>query len=135
MINLELFNRIEIKQIGLLCLILIILDIIWYSISHEYYDKLIISIQNSRSNNYIGLIIYYIILSGGIYNFVINENRKIHDTLLLGLYIFSLNNFNNYSLFRNYNLKFVLVDSMKNSLLMVISYYLYNNLNSVLIQS
>ena len=93
--------------------LLIAIDLIYLSIISKSYGKQIIDIQKSPLKlNMYGVVITYIIMSFGLNYFIIKENKPPIDALLLGLLIYAVYDGTNYALFKKWDAKLAIIDTI-----------------------
>ena len=72
----------------------------------DYFSKLIKGIQKKDMKiRYSGAIFTYIIMTLGLYYFIIKEERSIVDAFLLGVLIYGVFEGTNYTLFDNWEIE------------------------------
>jgi uncharacterized membrane protein len=105
--------------------LLIAIDLIYLSIISKSYKKQIIDIQKSPLKlNIHGAIITYLIMTFGLNYFIIKENKSPTDALLLGLVIYGIYDGTNYALFKKWDAKIAIIDTMWGGIL----FYVVTNL-------
>ncbi len=108
--------------------ILLILDFIYLNIFSAHYKKQIFDIQNSNIDfKIISAIICYIVLIFTLNYFILNTNKsrkdKIKDAFILGLVIYTVFETTNYTIFKNWNIKSVIIDSLWGGILFALTTY------------
>lgn len=99
----------------------LLLDGIYLSLTNSYFQKQIYSIQGSGIKLQIWkLVLTYIILILGYYYFVIMKNLSLKDTFLLGLFVYAVYEFTNYSIFNRWNWLTVLMDTLWGGILFLL---------------
>jgi len=106
-------------------IILICLDFIFiYFISNEY-KKVIFNVQKSEiSFNFIGAIICYILLIFSLYYFILKDKKSILDAFLLGIVIYGVLETTNYTMFKKWEPKIVIVDTLWGGILFASTTYI-----------
>jgi uncharacterized membrane protein len=127
---------IEIKKIFITMLVFIALDSIYLSFMKTYFDNQIRSIQGSNIQmNLTAAILCYISLVFGIYYFIIKDNKPLYQAFLLGLVIYTVYEFTNWSLLKSWKLTTVIIDSLWGATLFTLTtaiiYFIYSKLNKV----
>jgi uncharacterized membrane protein len=111
-------------------LILIIIDLIYLKIyGYPLYSKLVKNITNEDIKfNYLG-IVAYILISYGLYYFIIKENKNYKDAFLLGLIIYGTFDFTNIAIFSKYDVKIAILDTIYGGILLALTTYIYKLIN------
>jgi len=114
--------------------IFVTLDSIYLTSMKGYFDNQVKSIQGRVINmNLIPAVLCYISLVFGVYYFIIKERKPLLDAFLLGLVIYTVYEFTNWSLFDNWKPMTVAIDSLWGAILFTlttaISYFIYGKLN------
>ena len=126
----------EIKKILITMLVFVALDSVYLSFMKTYFDNQIRSIQGSNIQmNLTAAILCYISLVFGIYYFIIKDNKPLYQAFLLGLVIYTVYEFTNWSLLKSWKLTTVIIDSLWGATLFTLTtaiiYFIYNKLNKV----
>ena len=96
----------------LAAIIFVVLDGIYLNLVKGAFSKQIKSIQGSDIQiNYIYTAITYIFLIFGLNYFIIQKHKSIKEAALLGLVIYAVYEFTNLSLFTNWSVLTVLIDT------------------------
>ena len=92
--------------------IFVILDGLYLNLIQKYFNKQIKSIQGTDIKiNYTAAAITYIFLFFGLNYFIIQKHKSIKEAALLGLVIYAIYEFTNLSLFTNWSVLTVLIDT------------------------
>ena len=111
-----------------LSIIVLLLDSIFLFCIKNLFSKQIKSIQNSELRvNFIGAIICYFLIILSLYWFIIKEGKSIKDAFILGICIYGVYEYTNYSLFKNWNITTTIIDTLWGGILFTLSTYIYNN--------
>jgi uncharacterized membrane protein len=93
-------------------IIFVILDGVYLNLIQKYFNKQIKSIQGTDIKiNYTSTAITYIFLIFGLNHFIIQKRKSIQEAALLGLVIYAVYEFTNLSLFTNWSILTVLIDT------------------------
>jgi uncharacterized membrane protein len=96
----------------LTAIILVILDGVYLNLIQKYFNKQIKSIQGTDIKiNYTSAAITYIFLIFGLNYFIIQKHKSIKEAALLGLVIYAVYEFTNLTLFTNWSILTVLIDT------------------------
>lgn len=105
---------------------ILLLDFIYFYFVQESMMKMILVIQkNPVKVNLIYFILCYLFLTFALYYFIIREKKSPMDAFLLGLSIYAIYELTNASLFTNWKLWVVLVDSLWGGILFSITTFIY----------
>ena len=121
-----------IKNILLIFIILILIDLIWLYLIKDKYTEQIVKIQNQELIvNYSSAVIVYILLAIGIYYLTLNEKdtmTKIKMSALIGLVTYGVYDFTNGAIFKNWDFKLAIMDTIWGSILCASTMYVYSKL-------
>lgn len=95
-------------------IIIFIIDILFitYVFSHQY-KPLIKSVQKSTMEvNYISALMTYLIMIFGLYYFIIKDRRSILDAVILGMFVYGVFAWTNYSLLKNWSFRVAVIDTV-----------------------
>lgn len=97
-----------------IAIIMFIIDLVYINlIAKSMYSDVVNKIQNSPINiNIRYALITYIIMTFGLYYFIISQNKKPKDAFLLGLLVYGVFDFTNLALFKNYTFKVAIIDTI-----------------------
>ncbi len=120
----------DLKKIGLVSLIVLIIDILWLSaFLGGYFGKMVLKIQGEEMKlnyNIAGFAYLFIILS--FYYFIVmkdNGNMEL-DAFLLGLFIYGIFEFTSGAIFQKWEILPLFVDTIWGGILYLVTYYIYN---------
>lgn len=106
-------------------IIFITIDSIYLNLIKNYFKKQIQSVQGSSIQiNFLGAALCYLFLIIGINYFIIKPRKSISDAFLLGLVIYGVYETTNYSLFKNWSILTVFMDTLWGGILFAITTYL-----------
>ena len=115
-----------IKNIILLAIILSFLDFVYLYSMSDFVGKMINNIQKTKIQlNYFGVLACYIFIVFGLYYFIIFKNKSLLDAFLLGVFSYGIYETTNYSTIKNWDFRFVLIDTLWGGILFSLSIYLY----------
>lgn len=99
-------------------IIIIIVDLPWLILGSKTSKSMILSIQGSElSVRWIPSLIVYFALA-----YLVTLPQSYSEAFLLGLSVYSVYDFTNYAIFKNYSLKFAVADSVWGGILLTIVY-------------
>ena len=101
------------KIILIIIIALILIDAVYLMIMKDTFEKQISLIQNSplKINMYAGAVCY-LALASGLYYFVIKDKKPVRDAFLLGLVIYTVYETTTMALFKDWQLKNAIIDSI-----------------------
>ena len=74
-------------------------------------------------------ILCYIFLVFSLYYFIVNKNAPIKDAFLLGLGIYGVYDTTNMAIFKNWNYKTLIIDTLWGGILFSLTYFIYKYIN------
>ena len=121
-----MFHKICIILVILLCL-----DFVYMFVFKNLLLDNIRKIQSGRDIqlNYVAVLITYLILSTGLYYFIIYPKKSIKDAFLFGVCIYGIYEFTNLSVLKDWNIKVVLIDTLWGGTLMFLTTLIYYRFN------
>lgn len=113
-------------------IVFVIIDSIYLTSMKAFFDKQVNLIQGSNIEmKFIPAVLCYISLVVGLYYFIIKERKSLFEAFLLGFVIYSVYEFTNWALFKNWKLTTVLMDTLWGSVLFTLTtaiiYYIFNS--------
>ena len=113
-------------------IVFVIIDSIYLTSMKAFFDKQVNLIQGSNIEmKLIPAVLCYISLVVGLYYFIIKERKSLFEAFLLGFVIYSVYEFTNWALFKNWKLTTVLMDTLWGSVLFTLTtaiiYYIFNS--------
>ena len=112
--------------------IFVILDGLYLNLIQKYFNKQIKSIQGTDIKiNYTAAAITYIFLIFGLNYFIIQKHKSIKEAALLGLVIYAVYEFTNLSLFTNWSILTVLIDTTWGAVLFALTTVIVYNITGV----
>ena len=113
------------RKLILTTVVLLGLDMIYLKLSGAHFNKLVKSIQGDKLVlQLVPAVLAYITLVFALYYFIIRENRKIIDAMLLGWSIYFVYDFTNKAIFNKWNWKTVLLDGVWGGILYGLTTYI-----------
>lgn len=117
----------EIIQILITGLIFILVDFFYLSSVSSYFNTIVKGIQGKPlALDMLSTILCYISLVFGLYYFIIREKKNIIDSLILGLFVYSVFEFTNKAIFANWKWHTVIIDTLWGGILFgITTYFVY----------
>jgi len=120
----------ELKQILLSGVTMILLDAVFLKVMSNFFSKLVKKIQKSDLKfRLTGAIICYFFMVLSINYFIISQNKSVFDAFILGLCIYGIYEATNYTIFDNWNIKALVIDTVWGGILYATTTYVVKNLN------
>jgi len=112
-------------------IIFVFIDFIYLNLIKDYFSNQIKRVQGSQMNvNLFGAVLCYIFLIVGINYFIIKPKKSVSEAFLLGIVIYGVYETTNYTLFKNWALLTVIIDTLWGGILFALTTYLVNMLRS-----
>ena len=123
-------TTLNLYQVLLTFVVFITLDSIYLISMKTFFDNQIKSIQGSVIQmNLLAAVLCYISLVFGVYYFIIREKKSLFEAFLLGLVIYTVYEFTNWALFKNWKVITVIMDSLWGATLFTLTtaivYFIY----------
>ncbi len=110
------------KKIILPGIILLALDFIYINLNRTAFENQIIEIQRVALRiRTFPAVLCYIFLIGGLYYFILKNNRPVFDAFLFGLVIYGVYDTTNYATLKKWNPRFALMDTLWGGVLMALT--------------
>ena len=110
------------KSFAFIHIVFVILDGVYLNLVKNYFNKQIKSIQGSPIQiRIVATAITYIFLIFGLNYFIIKKHRPVKEAALLGLVIYAVYEFTNYSLLKDWSLLTVLMDTTWGTILFALT--------------
>jgi len=102
--------------------IMLLLDSVYLYFTKSIFGVLVAKIQRTAMQFRIeGAIIVYLLLAFGLYYFIVKPGLSPWEAGLLGLVIYGTFDFTNYAMFKNYDLKTAIMDTVWGSVLFALT--------------
>ena len=121
------------KKLILTALVLSVIDMAYLKLTGGHFNSLVKSIQGSKlSLQIVPAVLAYITLILSLYYFIIRENRKITDAMLLGWSIYLVYDFTNKAIFDKWTWQTVLLDGVWGGVLYGLTTFIVYKLNKLI---
>lgn len=118
------------KNIFLVTTIIGLLDFMYINLILKYFQNMVLKIQKTPIKaRLIPAILCYLVLIFSVYYFIILQNAPLINAFLLGLTIYSVYELTNYATIKDWNLKFVIADSIWGGILFLLTTFIYRKIN------
>jgi|TARA_B110000008_G_scaffold211221_1_gene210086 uncharacterized membrane protein len=115
-----------IKEYLLTSLILLGLDFIYLSSTKKYFNYQVKLVQGSTIKlNILATIACYILLSMGIYYFIIKKNFSYSETFYLGIFVYGVYDLTTMAILKNWKWNTVIMDTLWGGTLFVLVKFLF----------
>ena len=102
--------------------IMLVLDTIYLKTTHGLFAGMVVSIQRVVMKvKILPAIICYLLLIFGLNHFIINPHRSVFDAFLLGVVIYGVFDSTNMAIFKKYDWKLGVMDSLWGGVLMALT--------------
>jgi uncharacterized membrane protein len=123
-------TSLNLSQVLTTFVVFVTIDSIYLTSMKTFFDNQVKSIQGSVIQmNLLAAILCYISLVFGVYYFIIREKKSLFQAFLLGLVIYTVYEFTNWALFKNWKLVTVIMDSLWGAVLFTLTtaivYFIY----------
>ena len=99
-------------QYLLTAIIFVILDGTYLNLVKGYFNKQVKSIQGSDIQiNIVATGLVYVVLIYGLNYFIIRKHKSVQEAALLGFFTYAVYELTNLSLFKNWNITTVIIDT------------------------
>jgi len=100
-------------DIGLTAIVMLLLDIVFLYANSDMFVKQVIAVQRTNLQiKYLGAAACYVFLVLGLYYFIIREDRPVWDAFVLGLVIYGVYEWTNYSIIKKWRVQTVIKDTL-----------------------
>ena len=113
------------KEIALAGVILLLLDAAYITLTKSLWNIQIASIQRvSMQIRILGAIVCYTLLILGLYYFILKTRRSPLDAFLLGLLVYGVFDSTNYAMFKKWDWKIAMMDTLWGGTVFAMTTYL-----------
>ena len=113
-----IMNLKQIRILVVAAFIFIVLDLVFMRVNYGMLSQQLIDVQGSSIQpKQVGFAFSYVFLIGGLYWFVLREERSIRCAMLLGLVIYGVYESTNYGLFTRWRAIPAIIDTLWGSAL------------------
>lgn len=115
-------------DIALTGIIMFLIDAVFLYANSDMFIKQVIMVQRTNMQiKYAGAAICYVFLVLGLYYFIIRQNRSIQDAFILGLVIYGVYEWTNYSIIKKWQLQTVIQDTLWGGILFGLTAWIVYN--------
>lgn len=107
--------------------VLLLLDSVYLFSTSNYFNNLVEKIQGTRIEmKMVGVVFVYLVIAFGLNYFIIERNGSVMDAFVLGLFVYGVYEFTNYSIFKKWDAKTVVMDTLWGGILFAGTTYVIN---------
>tara|TARA_B100001027_G_C16265463_1_gene331766 strand:- start:1307 stop:1681 length:375 start_codon:yes stop_codon:yes gene_type:complete len=119
----------DLKKYLLISILVVAIDAVYLNSISNYFNKQIKAIQGSKIRlNIPATILCYLIITLGIYYFMIERKFSLKEMAILGVFSYGIYETTNKALFNNWFWKTVLLDGIWGGILFALVHYSYHKL-------
>lgn len=117
----------ELKNIIKLCIIFTLIDYIYLSTMSSHFKDLVKKIQKGEDMEFrmTPAVFCYIFLIYGLYYFVLSKDGDYKDAFVLGTVIYGVFETTNAAIFKDWDLKSIIIDTIWGGILYALTTYLF----------
>ena len=113
-------------------IVFVALDFMYLNLIKGYFSKQIANVQGEKLEvNFLGVAICYIFLIAGLNYFIIEPKKSVYDAFLLGIVIYGVYETTNYSLFKNWSILTVFIDTLWGGILFAATTFLSKQVRNI----
>ena len=118
------------KSIIKFSFILLMVDLVYLTLMTGHFKKLVKDIQKSELNlKLVPTFFVYVSIVMSWYLFVErNSKQKVQDSFMLGVLMYGMYDLTNYAIFKNWDIKTVIIDTLWGGTLYSLSTYIYTTI-------
>jgi uncharacterized membrane protein len=106
------------KTLFVILVTILAIDSVYLYLTKTIFGSLVVKIQRTAMQFRLeGAIIVYLLLTVGLYYFIVKPGRSVLEAGLLGLIIYGTFDFTNYAMFKNYDLGIAIMDTVWGAIL------------------
>ena len=110
-------------------IIMLLIDLPYLMIIKDYFNKLIKDIQGTTIElDIFASLLCYLIMSIGLWYFILRENREITDAFLLGIVIYGVYEATSKALLKKWKWSAVILDTLWGGILFSLTTYVYRQI-------
>jgi len=111
-------NLAQIRMLVVAAVLFILLDLAYMRLNFSMLSRQLIDVQGTTIRpKQIGFFLSYVFLIGGLYWFILREQRSVRCAMLLGLVIYGVYESTNYGLFTQWRAMTAIIDTLWGSAL------------------
>ena len=118
----------DIKEIVITSLLILLFDGIFIYMNKQIFIDQVISVQRTALIvKPESVIVCYILLIFGLYYFIIKNHRSPWDAFLFGIVLYGVYETTTYAIFKNWNIKTVIIDTLWGGVLFALVTWIQSN--------
>ena len=116
-----------IPHIFIIVLLLLALDGVYLSLIGRQFTQMIKSIQGTEMKiNWISVFLCYVLLSSGIYYFIVLDRRSTLEAFLLGIMVYGVYDTTNYATISKWKAHLAIIDTLWGGVLFASTKWMYS---------
>lgn len=120
------YGTSDMLYIAIIAVIFLVVDAVWLYIMRDVFGGMISRIQGGPvSIKAVPAFVTYIIMTIGLYHFIVKEGRSPLQAVLLGLFVYGIYEGTNYSILKDWEIKVAVYDTLWGGTLFGIVTYLF----------
>jgi len=117
------------KLVLITIVVLLLLDSVYLFSTSNYFNNLVEKIQGTQIEmKMVGVVFVYLVIAFGLNYFIIERNSSVIDAFILGLFVYGVYEFTNYSIFKKWDAKTVVMDTLWGGILFAGTTYVINKI-------
>ena len=114
-------------QLFTIMITMLALDSAYFSLTSSLFSQMVVKIQRTSMQIRLGgAAVVYLLMTFGLYYFIIRPRRSAWDAGLLGLVIYGTFDFTNYAMLKNYDIAIGIMDTMWGAILFATTTFIVN---------
>jgi uncharacterized membrane protein len=113
------------KTLVISAILLVCIDAMYLTLIKDYFNNQIKQVQGSAIQlNWMGAILTYMFLVGGLYYFILRNRKSVFDAFLLGIVIYGVYEYTNLSLLKNWRVLTTILDTLWGGILFALTTFI-----------
>lgn len=119
------------KEISIALLSLLVFDAFYLGFTKGIWDLQVASVQRvAMQPRILGAVVCYLLLTGGLWYFILRDRRTIGEAMLLGFVIYGVFDSTNYAIFKKWHWRNAVMDAMWGGVLFGLTTYVVYRFSS-----
>lgn len=101
------------KELSITLLSLLVIDAFYLGFTRGIWDLQVASVQRvSMQPRILGAVVCYLLMTGGLWYFILRDRRTVGEAMLLGFVIYGVFDSTNYAIFKKWQWQNALMDTI-----------------------
>lgn len=101
------------KELSITLLSLLVIDAFYLGFTRGIWDLQVASVQRvSMQPRILGAVVCYLLMTGGLWYFILRDRRTVGEAMLLGFVIYGVFDSTNYAIFKKWKWQNALMDTI-----------------------